>query len=1013
MNIRMKQVQELRLTKRTAAWRWAFAASLLALPAAYGQTTPAPQAPAAASMPAIVTQAPPMSSQVEEVSVDLEVRDKKNKPFRDLKPGDITITDNDTPVTLKDLHLVTAQSQPHHLVTMVFERLGGTSAANAQRISTQMIGMMPTEGFSYSVLDIGARLRLIQGFTRDRKEAEHSMDIATYAEESVPKATADEEERNLVEAVRSGHGPDGALLSVEDRALAKSLAVALVASHQIMKEQHTTPVLAGLLALVRSQTSIQERKSILYFTENRPMDAASEAMIKAIVGAASRAGVTFYVIDMNAMEVGRKHELDNAIMNGGQPYSPAPVEVAPGHTVSAPMQQQGAAGPSTTVGLATDWNRQPSDYTNAQKNPMAELAHGTSGLYIDGQGLFPKKPLERMIEEMTTYYEATYTPPITEYDGSFRAISVKPTRPGLIVQSRAGYYALPVSAGTSVRPFELPLLKMLNQPQLPTDLKFRTAIVRLGELPDGNANSLVIEKPVSEVEVRKDPQTHLYSAHVSIVAQIKTKDGTVIEHFADDSLRRGALELLDGENSETITFQRHFFAPPGEYVLEAVMLDQFGGTAGAQRIPFEIPKTAENPSLSEVILVRDVNSYRSEVDEGDPLRYENSVVMPNVSGVVPRDQKTVSLFFILHPDAKASAPATLEMEVTRDGKPAHRTTMPMRTGTQGSAMPYLATFSSSALTPGAYRVKAILSQDGKTSEQEASFTVNGSDPSAMTSIAAGGGHGPDTGGSDGDEKILAPGNAVNGQLMITVPKNPIPPPSAGEAHAMIETARKGALGYIDSLPNFICVEVTERSTGSGNSAFENLKHKDTMAELLRYHDKAESREMLEIDGNPSKAKRDEMTGTLSSGEFGGILKAVFDESAKASFEWKETDQLGTGTVQVFDYHVSHENSAFKVRAALTGQEIMTGYHGQVYIDTATHDVRRISLIANDLPHDFPTKASEMKVDYDYVSLNSHDYLLPVRAEVDVEQGHREATQNVMLFRDYRRFGSNSEIHYDQ
>ena len=51
---------------------------------------------------------------------------------------------------------------------------------------------------------------------------------------------------------------------------------------------------------------------------------------------------------------------------------------------------------------------------------------------------------------------------------------------------------------------------------------------------------------------------------------------------------------------------------------------------------------------------------------------------------------------------------------------------------------------------------------------------------------------------------------------------------------------------------------------------------------------------------------------------------------------------------------------------------------------ATHSVRRISLQAEEMPKEFPTKATVMGVDYDYVVINGHDYLMPVSAEVTGE-----------------------------
>ena len=75
---------------------------------------------------------------VEEVTLDLVVRDKKNKSVLDLKPDDLTIADNGDRVKLTNLRLSTAASSGDHLITMVFDRLDSAAARNAHDIATKV-----------------------------------------------------------------------------------------------------------------------------------------------------------------------------------------------------------------------------------------------------------------------------------------------------------------------------------------------------------------------------------------------------------------------------------------------------------------------------------------------------------------------------------------------------------------------------------------------------------------------------------------------------------------------------------------------------------------------------------------------------------------------------------------------------------------------------------------------------------------------------------------------------------
>lgn len=1005
-------------------------------PAVGGQGStagPQTQPPAAASQePANMTQSPTASTQVDEVSLDLVVLDKNHKPVRDLKPEDLTITDNNTPIKLQGLRLVSGNANSDHLVTVVFDHFVGVTAKDAEAVAIKILTAMPSKGFSYALLDFTGRLRLLQGFTNDKTQIENGVSemlenaaiektrnlelTATTNVLTRPPSKADQDaaawaalaEKNLIAIVRTGRDSDGNHVDLKMRARYQTLLTALEDAQRTMKDQHTLPALAGLMALVKSQTKITERKSLIYFTRNMQMDTAAKEMIKTVTGVANQAGVSVYVVDMDALNPAGKYQMQNALLNGQAPYNPAPVAngPVPQAGTSVPSQQELAtAPPSTGVAMATDFMRNgfedTKDPLGSNKSPLADLGKNTGGAYIDAQGNL-KKPLEQMLQDMTTYYEAVYTPPIKEYDGSFRTITAKSVRAGLNVRTKTGYFALAPGAENGIRPFEVPLMKMLTQPTLPNDVMFHVAVVRAGDLPDGNASTVAVEVPLSELQTKEDTHTNLYTAHASIVAEIKDKNGLVIEHFGEDISKRGSLGTSDKGKPEVITLQRHFLSFPGKYTLEVAVLDQLGNKASAKRIPFEIPESVPGagPALSDMVLVRQMESYDEDADPTEPLRYEKAKVTANLAGLVPYDAKQVSMFVILHPDPKETDAPVLEMQVIHNGKPGRRVPLPLKKTAVGEAVPYLATFPST-LSPGFYQVKATLTQGGKSAEQSVAFTVLGNG----TTTAA-----TNDGAADVNvEAATAVDPQLGGHLSITAPTSAIPPPTPEEVNALIEDARKQAVNYAESLPNFLCVEVTNRSidiSGTGD-----WRHRDTIAELLRYEDKKETRTTLEVNGEATNANRDQMlvdSSAFSGGELGGVLKAIFDPKAQAEFKWKETDALGNGTVQVFGYHVLFDNSEFFITGS-NNREIKVAFHGMVFIDTATHSVRRVTLIAQDIPKEFPTHSTAMAVDYDYVLINTHDYLVPVGAEVSLQQGKHEGVMNTMEFRNYRRFGSNLRI----
>lgn len=973
-----------------------------------------------------------LSQIVDEVTLDLAVQDKKHHKVLDLKPDDFVITDNDVPVKVNTFQLVHGDAQTDQLITMVFDHFEGAGAKTAQTVANKILKILSSKRYSFALLDFGNRLQLLQSFTGDRRAMEQAVATATANQVvrlsststnainvTTDKADADrmkaaaQTEKNLIAVARTGVDSAGRHVDAKERAQCQTLLTALQDTQKVMQDQHTRLPLAGLLALVRSQQRLSERKSVIYFTSGFQLDSAAKDMVKTISGAAARAGVTFYTVDMDALDVGTRHQLDNAMLNGGQAFNPAPVVIAStpaGNVTATPVQQQSGMGfKQNALGSNADFMMRSEDGNpfSGAKSPMADLAKETGGTYIDAQSGVNKQ-LQQMRENMTTFYQMTYKPPIEEYDGSFRTIVAKPRRAGLDVKTKSGYFALAPGAEAGIRPFEVPLLKLFNQSTLPQDVRFHAAVLQFGELPDGNSSTLAVQVPISALQTMKDTRTNLYSAHISIVAEIKNKNGTVVQHFGENIAKRGAVETLVSDPSASIILQRHFMAIPGQYLMEAAVYDQDGLKYGAQRTLFEIPPMQATPSLSPLVLVGHVDSINNENEDPlEPLRYEKGKITPNLAGTVSGNAKNVSLFFILHPDPKSSEPAILEMEASRNGHPGRRTPLPLKLRSSGEAVPYLASFKSSSMAPGNYEVKAMMSQGGKTSVQQVAFTVPGDG-----TVATGAGAHGQGGGVSADLTVTSEANDTysGGLLAITPVTDPLPPPAEEEIVNLIADAQKHSVGYAESLPNFMCVEVTNRSVDASGTG--NWKHRDTIAELLRYRDKSETHTMLEINGVSSNTDREALLkqkgSTLSGGELGGVLKAVFAPSAKADFKWKETDALGSGTVQVFDYRVAKSNSMFSVVGS-NDRQLMVGFHGQVYIDTATRNVRRISLEADDLPKDFPTQASVMGVDYDYVVINGRDYLMPISAEVRVRQNHHQAVMNTIEFRDYKKYGSAMKI----
>ncbi|HTZ97164.1 MAG TPA: VWA domain-containing protein [Terriglobales bacterium] len=934
---------------------------------------------------------------VDEVPIDFVVRNKK-KPVLDLKLDDVAVTDDGSAVKLSHLRLMSGESGTEHLITFLFDPLDPSSATNAHDVAKKILKLIPAKGFSFSVFTMEGRLRFLQEFTSDRSEIQKAIRIATGDEgPKVADPAAALAEKSLISAVQSDAGHAQTADSARDRELRKAMLAALTESQRIVLDQHMPAPLAGVLALVRSQAKIPGRKLLIYFSNGSQSGADVRDAVRSIAAAANRSDVSVYVIN--------KFALDEKMMDGLM-ESNAIGQVASANHFSPlfPAATQNNPAPSVLgAGVAASFpdmlTRMEGEGLAGSRDPLSGLATGTGGAYIFSEDNL-KKPIKRAVADLTTYYEASYLPTGLVYDGKFHQISVKTLRPGLKIQARAGYFAIPPAAG--LRAFEVPLMKVLAEAQLPTDVGFRSTVLQLGNLTTGNENTLVVEVPISKLEVRTDRNANLISWHVSIVSEIKDKSGATVEHFSEDIPGHSALNARDDARN-CATMQRHFALPPGQYTLETVVLDRNNGKLGGERTQLNLTNAASGPFLSDVALVRQIDSSAEELDPFEPLRYQHGKVIPDLSGEMTPGTKEMSFFFLVHPDSVASEPATLEMQVLRNDELVGQ--VPLQIPKQlGDAFPYLASLRTASLPGGNYDVRVSLSQNGRIIERDRTFSIAGPQ---LANAALG-----KTGTPEDGEEVAA---VLGGEASIAPTKRqpleiaPLPTESVGrpsndELDALIAGARKQATNYSVKLPNFLCVEVTDRSVDPGNGRW---RRKDSFGELLRYVDNQETRRTLEVNGQPSSEKRTDMNGTLSIGQFAHLLSLVFQPSSQADFHWKETDALATGTVQVFEYRVDRKHEAIELTDS--GGRVWAAFHGLAYIDSSTFGVRRITMEADNVPPDFSIHAASISVDYDYVTIGAHDYLMPVRGTIRVKRGKRETDLNQIVFQDYRRYASQSRI----
>ena len=299
----------------------AFAA--MSLPAAGQQPAATPQA-----------QATKIETTVQEVVLDLIVRDKKGRSVRDLKPEEIEILEEGVPVKVKAFRLIEGrqegvkgkEEQPPapaaapssvemdplrqvRLITLVFERLGIEGKRFFRQAVSDLLNMSPEQNLYYSIFTIDQTLHCLQNFTNNhelvKKEAETAQKGAYV--QFVSRSDAIQKQLQAVVGASGiapptqGQGGASFGASMVEAKMAEMQLNALQMAESLERDYFMRSTLNSLLALVRSQASLPGRKMMVYFTEQFAVPDHLVELFRTLMSESNRANVSIYTVDAKGL----------------------------------------------------------------------------------------------------------------------------------------------------------------------------------------------------------------------------------------------------------------------------------------------------------------------------------------------------------------------------------------------------------------------------------------------------------------------------------------------------------------------------------------------------------------------------------------------------------------------------------------------------------------------------------------------------------------------------------------
>jgi hypothetical protein len=234
-----------------------------------------------------------------------------------------------------------------------------------------------------------------------------------------------------------------------------------------------------------------------------------------------------------------------------------------------------------------------------------------------------------------------------------------------------------------------------------------------------------------------------------------------------------------------------------------------------------------------------------------------------------------------------------------------------------------------------------------------------------------------------------------------------PPLNSVDQKQLLNEMRQYASNYTDNLPNFLCAQVTRRYAGLNGDEPNRLM--DTVTARLSYNEGREDYKVYLVNDRVVNTSIDKLGGAVSTGEFGSLMKDVFDPASQADFGWDHWGRLRGQNLAVFNYFIDSGHSHFQLDYDRGAQRIVTAYKGLIYADQYTGAIYRITFNAVDVPPGFPIRKAQTTLDYDFVDIGGNKYLVPLKAKVLMHTTDNVNTRNEEEFTLYRKFGTESNI----
>ncbi|HUG43251.1 MAG TPA: VWA domain-containing protein [Acidobacteriota bacterium] len=633
------------------------------------------------------------------VIVDVVVTDRRNRVVTDLKPedfvvyedgvvqeidsvvffhsseqaGDAALASSDQPepfVSEDEGVRATAHSPilgPRHNLLIFLLDYSTTAYENQHLVQEAAIkyvreNLHPTDYAAVFVL--GSGLRMLQDFTNDGDQLVEVLQLrdfsgrslASLADAPTGPGNAGLVADGLVGAPAAGGSAEAGQAAAEAGSALASAAVGLRIERMFynmqsfVQEREARGVLQSIQAISQVTAPIEGRKTLFLFSQGFVIGPHVELELEKTINMANRANLAIYGVDSQGLAAGT---LSGALVPDGELGS-----------ISARREGSPLFGRRIdATGGESLFDRAKQVGSDVRDSALRHVSTATGGFAIRHTNDL-HVGLQRVDEDIRSYFLISYRPKNQALDGTFRSIRVEILRSGYEVRHRSGYAALP-SGMELLSAEDFQALAAAQSGQFPLTLP---AYLRAEQFAgQGLERDVLIslEIPTRGIEfrtVRQNGET-LEQAEIEVIAVMRDEAGRVLMRFGTPMDLSFTSQELEALKEGGLSFNNKTELLPGIYSFQVLVRDRNSSNAALIERPLRIQPPTEGLSISSVVLGKSVE--QGQFGGAEMLTVAGNTVVPSAGRQFSNGENLV-YYFEVYPGS-SSENLAVDLSVRRSG----------------------------------------------------------------------------------------------------------------------------------------------------------------------------------------------------------------------------------------------------------------------------------------------------------------------------------------------------------